>query len=294
MLHCANCDHEASAEAIVKGISSRSTPGYYIHTSGTGILTVNDGELLQPAMGHSHIKPVLMVFAVRAGREGLDSDEVYDDWENVSKVTSLPDDAWHRKVDKIVLAAPSNVNTAIVCPPTIYGAGRGPGNTVSDQCPYMASSFIKGGRAFQVGEGKNKWTEVHVHDLSALFVLLVEAAAAGGGEATWNEEGYYFAENGEFVWGDIAKEIAREVKKQGYMESDDLLSYDVEKANTMTPFGGMKWGFNSRCRAIRARKLLGWQPKGAPLLSEIPDLVHVQALKLGVAKTHAQKAAGDV
>lgn len=42
---------------------------------------------------------------------------------------------------------------------------------------------------FQVGEGQNKWTMVHVHDLSQLYLHLVEEAAQGGGKATWGAEG---------------------------------------------------------------------------------------------------------
>lgn len=49
----------------------------------------------------------------------------YDDLEGVDKLTSLPDDAFHRDVDKVVLEAgikySDNVKIAIVCPPTIYG-----------------------------------------------------------------------------------------------------------------------------------------------------------------------------
>lgn len=45
----------------------------------------------------------------------------------------------------------------------------------------------------------NRWSYVHVEDLAELYLLITEAAAAGGGKAHWNEEGYYFAESGEFV-----------------------------------------------------------------------------------------------
>ena len=49
----------------------------------------------------------------------------YDDDEGVDKLTGLPDSAFHRDVDKVVLEAGNKysdrVKTAIVCPPTIYG-----------------------------------------------------------------------------------------------------------------------------------------------------------------------------
>jgi len=53
----------------------------------------------------------------------------------------------------------------------------------------MANGMIERGHGFQVGEGKNIWTMVHVHDLSDLYLRLVEEAARGGGEATWGDKG---------------------------------------------------------------------------------------------------------
>ncbi|KIW09617.1 uncharacterized protein PV09_00484 [Verruconis gallopava] len=276
VLNFANCDHEGAAKAIVKGLSSRSEPGYIIHTSGTGILTVQD---------------------VLANRYGKEDPKIYDDWDGIGEVISLPDSAWHRNVDKIILAASKahpNIKTAIVCPPTIYGPGRGPGNTFSDQWYLMCKAFIQRGHAFTIGEGKNIWTKVHVHDLSNLYLTLTEEAATKGARATWNDEGYYFAEDGEYVWGDMCKRIAQEAKKQGYIESDDLQTFTIEQGDEVTPNGGKKWGYNSRCKAIRARKLFDWKPVGESIESLLPRLVEEEAQKLGVAKTHAQRAAGAV
>lgn len=116
----ANCDHVPSATAIAAGLSSSSTPTFLIHTSGTGILCYAD----QARQTY-----------------GTSSTKIYNDWDDISEVTSLPDKAWHRNVDKIILAANgSNVKTAIVCPPTIYGPGRGPGNTYSDQWYLVGST----------------------------------------------------------------------------------------------------------------------------------------------------------
>ena len=56
---------------------------------------------------------------------GTWSDRQYDDLDRVSELTNLPDDAFHRNVDKIVIEAGEKdsdvVKTCIVCPPTIYG-----------------------------------------------------------------------------------------------------------------------------------------------------------------------------
>jgi nucleoside-diphosphate-sugar epimerase len=279
--HFANCDHEPSATAIVQGLAeghSVEKPGFYVHTSGTGILEVDD---------------------LIAKAYGVEGSKVYDDWDGIDKVTSLPDQAWHRNVDKIVLAASTEtsskgkVKTAIVCPPTIYGVGRGPVKTHSDQWPRMAQAVLKRGKGFMVGEGKNKWTHIHVHDLSNLYLRLVEEAAKGGGDATWDDKGYYFSESGEYVWGEMAAKIAAEAKKQGLIEKDGVDSISKDDADQMTPGGSAKWGMNSRCKAIRGGKLLGWKPVAPSPEEELPGLVQYAAKELGIVKGHAAKAAGD-
>ncbi len=180
-----------------------------------------------------------------------------------------------------------------MCPPTIYGPGRGPGNKKSDQVYKMAENVMKRGKAFMVGDGLNTWTSIHVHDLSDCYLKLTEAALQGGGKATWDQDGYYFTENGEFLWGDMARSVAQEVFKQGFIKDSKVESLSLDDANNAIPFGGWKWGMNSRCRAIRARKLLGWSPTGESIGSLIPSIVKVEATDLGLVKGHAAEAAGQ-
>lgn len=56
---------------------------------------------------------------------GSHTDRQYNDLEGVAELTNLPDDAFHRNVDKVVLEAGAKngdvLKTCIVCPPTIYG-----------------------------------------------------------------------------------------------------------------------------------------------------------------------------
>jgi hypothetical protein len=100
-------DHEGAAKAIAEGIRSghsKENPGYWLHTGGTGILTYKDSE---------------------ADRLGEWSEKEYNDWSGVDELTTLPDSAFHRNVDKVVLEAGTKyadvIKTNIVCPPTIYG-----------------------------------------------------------------------------------------------------------------------------------------------------------------------------
>ena len=279
--HFANCDHEESATAIIDGLSKRADggkPGYLIHTSGTGILEIDDRL---------------------RGTYGTRDEKVYDDWDGVGAVTSLPDQAFHRAVDKIVLAASKRggdgaapIRTAIVCPPTIYGPGRGPGNQTSEQIPRLVELTLRRRRGFRVGKGESVWTQVHVQDLSRLYLALVEAAAAGDGSATWDDEGYYFAESGEFAWGDMAAAVAAECRKQGFIDSDEVDGLSKDQVDQIVPYGSARWGMNSRGKAIRAGKLLGWKPSGKSPKEEMPALVQQQARKLGLIKGHAVQAAG--
>ena len=233
---------------------------------------------------------------------------VYNDWDRVSELTGMRDGAPHRHVDKIILEAgttqSANIKTAIVCPPTIYGEGRGPGNKVSQQIPSLAASTLQNGRGFQVGPGKTFWNNVHVHDLSEVYLRLVDAAAAGGGNATWGAEGYYLTENGEHVWGDVAKKVSAYTRDKGYIESDEIVSLSPEEVIESFEKGKpawkwnisgrayFTWGLNSRGSAIRARKLLGWEPKGESIDEEIPRCVEVEAKRLGIKVGHAAKVAG--
>ncbi len=274
---CANADHEVAAKAIAKGLASHSGDyaGVWIHTSGTGILGFAD--LQRQVFGEA-------------------SSKIYDDWDGIGELISMPDQAPHRTVDKIVQAAgmdlSTRVDTAIVCPPCIYGKGRGPGNQRSVQLYELARMTLEQKHGVQVGAGKTRWTSVHVSDLSNCFLKLVEDAAMRAGKATWGKEGYYFTENGDFVWGDISKLVAIEAHKQGFLQTDEVVPLPAAEANKLTPHATFLFGANSRCKAIRARKLLDWSPKGRSLEDEIPDAVASEARKLGLVEGHAAKVAG--
>jgi nucleoside-diphosphate-sugar epimerase len=263
----ADCDHVAAAQAIDKGCQHHTVerPVWVIHTSGTGILTIEDQ---------------------RAGSYGIERPKEYNDWEGVSELLNLPSDAFHRNVDEIIINAgkrdPSSIHTAIVCPPCIYGVGRGPCNTKSLQAYLLSAAVLKRGKGFLVGKGENVWHQVHVQDLSNVYLALGEAAAAGGGKATWGDEGYYLAENGPFVWGDIQRKVAEEAFAQKFIKSPEVDSLDDVQTNDILSFGTYAWGSNSRGHAIRARKLFGWDPKQPKLIDLIPEIVALEAKGLGL------------
>lgn len=272
VMHFANCDHEASAKAILEGLSrSSKSEVFYIHTSGTGILTAETFD--KDAFGD-------------------ELSQSFDDWEGVKELWSLPDRALHRPVDKIVQGGWSDkVKLAIVCPPTIYGLGRGPDNQRSVQANRSAASMLKYKKGWVIGKGKNVWHQVHVADLSDLYLHLAEAAANGGPPATWNDQGYYLAENGEFVWGDVLKAIAKEAHSKGFLPSPDSEGLSSEQIQQYFEGGQYFVGTNSRGTAKRGRQLFGWTPHRPSLLEEIPALIDLEARLQGLTQGHAATVA---
>ncbi|KAK7908486.1 hypothetical protein PG985_015789 [Apiospora marii] len=283
VLHTADAsDHEGAARAIAAGLAegrSPARPGYWLHTGGTGILTYRDSE---------------------AGRLGEHDDEQFDDWDGVGELTSLPDSAFHRNVDKVVLeaaaAAPEVVKTAIVCPPTIYGTGRGPVATRSRQVYELARLILREGYAPVVGRGRARWNHVHVADLSEAFRLLVEQAVSSientdnkdkneeKEKELWGARGYYFVESGEHVWGELARDIAGRAFKMGLLggtgkkPEDHLL--DKDEALQVAGFEAVSWGWNSRGRGERLRRVLGWRPRAPTLGESVPGILEYEKARL--------------
>lgn len=107
-----------------------------------------------------------------------------------------------RLVDSFILnleKSPATPKTALVFPPLIYGRGRGPVNQRSVQVPELARATLQRRGSCQVGKGLSIWSNVHITDISQIFLKLVEKAVLGEDGKLWNENGLYFAENGEMV-----------------------------------------------------------------------------------------------
>jgi len=146
----------------------------------------------------------------------------------------------------MVLAANSDVvKTAIVCPPTIYGPGRGQGNARSKRVYNLVKTTLEKGQAPQLGKGLTEWDNVNVHDLSDLFVLLVEAAIGEKKDdpEIWGRKGYFLAEN--IMWGEVSKQVAEETYKQGYIKTKEVQPMRVDEAKETAGFEASSWGLNS-------------------------------------------------
>ncbi|KAH7486972.1 Uncharacterized protein HZ326_4282 [Fusarium oxysporum f. sp. albedinis] len=269
--HLANCEHPGAVQAISKGFSQldASSPAKaFIHLSGSDILCFEDLD---------------------NSTYGTKSNKFYDDMQGVDEVLDIPKDAPHQSVDSVVTQLGSKnkvVKTAIVCPPAIYGTGRGPGNKRSIQVPELVSHTLKRGQGFRVGQGENRWATVNIQDLAQLFLKLVEDAASGTWKGTWGRYGFYFAGSGLASWGDVSAQIAQEAVTQGFLKSGKVDSLSWEEADKVWEYSSIFLGTNSLCKSLRAKEVLGWVPEGRSLGEEIRDLINQEATSLGLARIH--------
>lgn len=182
----ATADHDEGVSAIIEGLrcNVNKGPGYLIHTSDTSVL----------------IDPEIPF--------GEFDRWIYDDIADLEEISRLMANDDRRGTDRIVLNAAAgnhgylrHVRTAIICPPIVYGHGSGPGAQRGWQLPALARAILKHQQAFMVGEGKNYWSHVHIENLATAYLLLVEKAisASDVDDGEWDKDGYYFADNGEFV-----------------------------------------------------------------------------------------------
>ncbi|BCR89563.1 uncharacterized protein ACHE_50761A [Aspergillus chevalieri] len=275
VIHTADAsDHAGAANAISKGLiegHSPERPGYWLHTGGTGILTYFDSDVRKVAGEHD--------------------DKVFNDWDKVHELVNLPAAAFHRNVDEIVLKAGTEhadrVKTAIVCPPTIYGRGRGPISGRGRQVYELTSFILKEKYSPQIGKGLARWNNVHVHDLSTLFDALLRAAVdparTDDGEI-WGAKGYFLCENGEHVWGDVSRLIGQQCFKSGYFaEEPRSQAFSLDEAvKSPAGFEAASWGWNSRGKALRGNKVLGWKAQERSLEDEVPEIIRSEAARLGL------------
>ncbi|KAL4974043.1 hypothetical protein BDW66DRAFT_153209 [Aspergillus desertorum] len=262
VIHAASNKHIASVEAIVRALEGRRD-AYYIQVTGASVLGGRE---------------------IDANAYGEPSDKVYDDLDGIQAVRDLilayPT---RRVVDNLILnLAGSGPRTAIVFPPIIFGTGSGPVNQRSIQVPAIARNALRDKQAAYVGQGLSRWGAIHVADLAQLFVKLVEKAVEGASGDVWDENGLYFAESGEKSFKDIASLVADEVYKLGYTDKPgSIRSITPQECDSLFfAHGAVVLGTNARGRALRARKLLGWEPAKGVLEDYIAEAVIAEAKTL--------------
>jgi nucleoside-diphosphate-sugar epimerase len=217
VVNTASADHEGSVRALLAGLEGSGKP--LVHTSGSSV--VGDDA-----------------------RGAFCSDRIFD--EDTPIVVNALKQA-RRNIDLLVLgSAGRGVRSAVVCPSLIYGVGKGL-HTDSVQLPFLAANAREHGAVQIVGAGLNVWSNVHIDDVVALYPLVLERATPGS---------FYFAENGEASFADMAAVLARRLG----LARVESLKPEAAAQRWGEARAYFSLGSNSRVRARRARTALGWSP----------------------------------
>lgn len=235
VVDAASADHAGAAQALLAGLAGSGKP--LLHTSGSSVIGDD----------------------VRGSRS---TDAVFDD-EGMALVVNPMKQA-RRELDLMLLAAAARgVRSVVICPSLIYGSGHGPSRD-SVQLPFLVANAREQGRVQVVGAGRNVWSNVHIDDVVALYLLALEKAPAGA---------FYFAENGEASFVEIGAAIARRLGLEGV----EALDPNAAAARWGESKAWFTLGSNSRVRARRARRELGWAPRHATVLRWIADEMPIDA-----------------
>ncbi|KAH0566351.1 hypothetical protein GP486_000257 [Trichoglossum hirsutum] len=263
IINAASSDHSPGAEALIQGLG-QGRKGYLVHISGTGILhDVSTGFGNESAKIYRDTVDGDMAEIV-----SFDPSHPHGDTENVIRTT----------------AKAAAVPFAILCPPLIYGIGKGVFKTRSIQIPLLVEAAMKRGKAFQILEGQNIWDNVHIDDVAQALVLLAEEALKGeASKAQWGEQGYYFAEAAEHRWGTIIAALAGILFSKGRVSTPEVDKVSAEDASRLHPWGPLLWGGNCRSRAERIRKL-GWEPRGPGIDSCLEEMVDKEIEAFGTGE----------
>jgi hypothetical protein len=246
----ADADHNPVVLSLLSGIQKTGT---YIQLSGAASVSDSSNGLGQPTT------------------------KKWSDVADLAEITTFDHSHWHAVTDQLVLSEGKKrgVRTAIVVPPAVYGKGQGEIRKTSMGLDWYVDAVKKRGRGFTLGEGKNVSSVVHVRDLSAALILLVEEAVKeGGGKADWGEEGWYYVDGGEYVFGEVAGAIVKEMVKRGLIEGEEVDRLSAEEGKEVHPYAELLWGVNMRVSGERVRGL-GWKPTMGDVFESIPELLEV-------------------
>jgi nucleoside-diphosphate-sugar epimerase len=224
VVNAASSDHRGAVEALIAGLRGSGKP--LIHSSGSSIVA-------DLAMGEP-------------------SDRIFHE---ATPIEPHPGKAARVAIDRLVLAA-AGIRSVVVCNSMIYGNALGP-PAQSVQIPALAHEARTSGIARYIGRGLNRWSNVHIADVAALYVLAIMKAPAGT---------FMYVESGEEALGEIVKAIAARLglgAPQSWSAEEAIAAWGWNMAV-------FSLGSNSRVRGQAAAEL-GWSPTQRSVTQWIAD-----------------------
>src|SRR6516162_5267589 len=166
VINAASSDHRDAVEALIAALAGSGKP--LLHSSGSSIVA-------DLAMGEP-------------------SDRIFDE---AGPIEPIAEKAARVAIDRLVLDAPG-IRSVVLCNTMIYGNALGP-PAQSVQIPALLREARASGVARYIGRGQNRWSNVHIADVAALYALAIAKAPAGT---------FMYVESGEEALGEISKAIA--------------------------------------------------------------------------------------
>jgi nucleoside-diphosphate-sugar epimerase len=148
------------------------------------------------------------------------------------------------------------VRAVVLCNSMIYGHALGP-RAQSVQIPALMRQAEASGVARYTGRGLNRWSNVHIADVAALYVLAIAKAPA---------RTFMYVESGEEALGEIVRAIAERfgLGAAQSWSADQAIAY-FGRATAVFSLGS-----NSRVRG-KAAVALGWSPTRRSITRWIAD-----------------------
>jgi nucleoside-diphosphate-sugar epimerase len=216
VVNAASSDHRGAVEALLAGLAGSGKA--FIHSSGSSIVA-------DLAMGEP-------------------SDRVFHEGQPIEP---LADKAARVAIDRLVLAAQQThaVRSVVLCNSMIYGHALGP-PAQSVQIPALVRQAKASGVVRYIGRGLNRWSNVHIADVAALYPLAIAKGPPGA---------FMYVESGEEALGQIAEVIAARLDlgaAQSWPADEAIAAWG--RATAVYSLGS-----NSRVRG-QAAAALGWSP----------------------------------
>ncbi|KAJ7103955.1 hypothetical protein B0H15DRAFT_46 [Mycena belliarum] len=257
----ADSDDLGAANATLAGLKKRhaklGSKPIFVHTSGAGVLAED--------------------------AKGMHSNAVVYDDSDADQIETLAPTQTHRNVDLAITQADAEgyIKSYIVLPASVFGLAKGRLVDLGVQhphsmaIPYLISAALDRGQAGMVGEGKNVWPIVEVHEVADLYIKLYDAIVAD--ETTGHgRNGFYFGANGEQDFYGLTKAIGKALVALGKSASPEPTTFT--QAELGKYFRGSTFmGTNIRCRPTRSLSL-GWKPvkSASDLLESVqPEVVAI-------------------
>ena len=221
-INAANSDHFFAARVLIDALTG--TGKTLIHTSGSSIVCDDAGGKCS-------------------------TNKIFDD---DARFTPRSHRAPRVEIDRMVREAGirKGIRSSVICPTMIYGRGLGI-QPESDQLPKLFAKSRELNAGVYIGKGASTWSNVYIGDVADLYSLVLEKAPSAS---------FYFAENGEATFREIAEAISGSLGFDGR-----TIAWDYNDAVAeLGAFARIALATNARVRSKNAR-LLGWEPKGPSL-----------------------------